>query len=116
MREKTKLGFTSAPRATVSMMRELKNGNSVSLVGDGPYGPSGKLKPGAAMMARHTRKAIIPISVKASSSFRLPWRWDRYEIALPFSKIEIIFHPPVEPPQGDLAETHQRVQSLLGNP
>jgi lysophospholipid acyltransferase (LPLAT)-like uncharacterized protein len=66
----------------------LAYGHSVGVTVDGPRGPRGVSKVGAAVIAH--RGGVPLVWVKARSSFR--WRlgsWDRFEIPLPFSKVSI---------------------------
>lgn len=63
-------------------------GHSVGVTVDGPRGPRGVSKVGAAVIAH--RSGVPLLWVKTTCSFR--WRmgsWDRFEIPLPFSKVSI---------------------------
>jgi len=66
----------------------LEFGHSVGVTVDGPRGPRGVSKVGAAVIAH--RGDVPLVWVKSVASFK--WRlgsWDRFEIPLPFSKVLI---------------------------
>lgn len=71
----------------------LKSGKSVISYADGPYGPPGELKAGLVAVALRSGIPIMVCRVEARSSVRLKWRWDRYEVPLPFSSVRISFIP-----------------------
>lgn len=94
------LGFqtvrvTSRPRATLALVQLLKKGSHIAIAVDGPYGPQGVVKPGASYLARKTGKPIVPARIEIEKSSRLAWRWDKYEIPLPFTKATISFGEPI---------------------
>jgi lysophospholipid acyltransferase (LPLAT)-like uncharacterized protein len=76
-------GAVSALRQGV---RRLNEGYVLALSPDGPKGPLMRLNDGVLYYARMTGAPIIPVCFSCSR----PWfqnRWDKYLIALPFSKI-----------------------------
>lgn len=94
------LGFetvrvTSRQKATLRLVKLLKSGRYLAIAGDGPYGPPGVMKPGPAYLAKKTGRPIVATRVEVEKSFRLRWRWDKYEIPLPFTKAKIIFGEPI---------------------
>lgn len=94
------LGFetvrvTSPQRATLQLVKLLKSGRHLAIAADGPSGPPGSIKPGPSYLAKKTGRPIVTVRVEAEKSFRLPWRWDKYEIPLPFTKAKIMFGNPI---------------------
>jgi lysophospholipid acyltransferase (LPLAT)-like uncharacterized protein len=76
-------GAVSALRQGV---RRLNEGYILALSPDGPKGPLMRLNDGVIYFARMTGAPIIPVCYSCSR----PWfqkRWDRYLVALPFSRI-----------------------------
>ncbi|MDE6250928.1 MAG: DUF374 domain-containing protein [Alphaproteobacteria bacterium] len=68
-------------------VRVLRGGKySMCLSPDGPGGPSLRVQDGALYFAKMTGAPIIPVCFSASNGW-LQNRWDRYLVALPFSKI-----------------------------
>ena len=87
---------TSRQKATLRLIQLLENGFHVALAVDGPDGPAGVMKPGPAYLAKKTGRPIIPVWVIPQKSFRLNWRWDKYEIPFPFTKAKIVLGRPIE--------------------
>ncbi len=112
------LGFqtvrvTSRPRATLALVQLLKKGFHIAIAVDGPHGPQGVVKPGAAYLAGKTGKPIIPARIEIEKSFRLAWRWDKYEIPFPFTKAKIIFGDPIYV-TGSSNDVESKVKAALG--
>ncbi len=77
-------GGISVLRQGVRVLRQ--GGYSVCISPDGPGGPSLRVQDGALYFAKMSGAPIIPVCFSASRA-RLQKRWDRYLVALPFSKI-----------------------------
>ncbi len=76
-------------------VRVLRQGNySMCISPDGPGGPSLRVQDGALYFAKMTGAPIIPVCFSASHAW-LQKRWDRYLVALPFSKITCKVGEPV---------------------
>lgn len=76
------------------MLRELKKGGEVLIVPDGPRGPDRVFKPGAVRLARETGAILVPFSF-SSSRRRFLRSWDRFLLALPFSRIVAVHGKPI---------------------
>lgn len=79
----TSNGAVSVLRAGVRVLRN--DGRSIVMCPDGPSGPSLRLQDGAMYYAKMAGVPIIPVCFASSKSW-FQTRWDRYLIALPFSK------------------------------
>jgi lysophospholipid acyltransferase (LPLAT)-like uncharacterized protein len=77
-------------------VRELKRGQNIVLMPDGPRGPREIAKPGIAQIAVLANASVFPISAMPQKSWRLN-SWDRFMLPKPFSKIEIRIHEPIVP-------------------
>jgi lysophospholipid acyltransferase (LPLAT)-like uncharacterized protein len=75
----------------------VRAGGSAVFAVDGPAGPSGKAKPGAARLAQRCGVPVIPVSFRASRCFEFRDRWDRLAFPLPFSEIDIQYGQPLSP-------------------
>ncbi len=106
---------TSNSRATIRLLQHLRQNFHVGLAVDGPKGPRGIIKPGVLYLSSKSKKPLVIISVKCFNSIRLTWRWDRYEIPLPFSKAEIVFNPPIVLADNGFV-SQPRISTLLGAP
>jgi lysophospholipid acyltransferase (LPLAT)-like uncharacterized protein len=47
------------------------------------------------VLARETGAAIIPVSLAARRRWEAP-SWDRFQVPLPFTRVRIEVHPPIE--------------------
>ncbi len=77
-------GGISVLRAGVRVLRA--GDHSLCISPDGPGGPSLRVQDGALYFAKMTGAPIIPVCYSASRA-RFQQRWDRYLVAMPFSKI-----------------------------
>jgi len=74
----------------------IKTGYDAAVAIDGPPKPLiyHKAKPGILYLSQKTGLPIVPVSINIKRKIILFWRWDRFEIPLPFSEIEIKFGKP----------------------
>lgn len=79
----TSSGAVSVLRAGLRVLQNEKR--CIVMCPDGPSGPSLRLQEGAMYYARMAGVPIIPVCFSSSKSW-FQTRWDRYLIALPFSK------------------------------
>ncbi len=97
-----RLGFTSsrgsstrgAVRATVGLIKALKQGRSVTLMPDGPKGPRHELKRGVISLAQKTGAPLILHSFATNKPIFLR-SWDRFLIWKPFSRCAVFFSEPI---------------------
>jgi len=80
----TSEGGISVLRQGVRILRQ--GDHSMCISPDGPGGPSLRVQDGALYFAKMTGAPIIPVCFSASHAW-FQNRWDRYLVALPFSKI-----------------------------
>jgi hypothetical protein len=78
------------------LVKVIEQGYEVPLAVDGPPPPliHHKAKPGILFLSQQTGVPVIPVGIKMKRKIVLPWRWDRYEIPLPWSEVEITFGRP----------------------
>jgi lysophospholipid acyltransferase (LPLAT)-like uncharacterized protein len=88
--------------ATRQLLRVLKDGHCVAITPDGPRGPRMRMSDGVVMLARLTGVPVIPVAY-SNSRRRLLSTWDRFHVALPFSRFIVIYGDPIEVPR-DLDE------------
>ncbi|MFC1642266.1 lysophospholipid acyltransferase family protein [Myxococcota bacterium] len=77
------------------IVRSLKQGADAAMAVDGPRGPAGRAKPGAAVAARLAEAVLLPVASAASSKWVLRRTWDRFELPLPFARVAIVVGSPV---------------------
>ena len=72
-----------------------KKGN-LALTLDGPLGPYHEPKSFPFITALLTKRRVLPLTAKFKRKINLKSRWDNFTIPLPFNKIEVHFHSPIE--------------------
>lgn len=105
----SKRGGASALRAT---QRLLTTGKSVAITPDGPRGPRMRAKMGAIKAAQLSGAPILPISGTVSRR-RILSSWDRFCLALPFSRGLILWGEPIEVPRHATSEELESLRRLL---
>jgi len=103
-------------QALRTMVKAIKRGESVGITPDGPRGPRMRATDGVISVARLGGVPIIPATV-ATSRRRVLGSWDRFLIALPFSKGVFIWGDPLYVERGaseiDLADARQQLEDQL---
>jgi lysophospholipid acyltransferase (LPLAT)-like uncharacterized protein len=87
-------GGTGALRA---MVRFVKAGDCVGITPDGPNGPAMRASSGIVAAAKIARAPIVPISY-ATSRRRILGTWDRFHLALPWSRGVFLWGEPLSVP------------------
>ena len=111
--------YGSSHKGGVSVLRKgvriLKNGGwGICMSPDGPGGPSLRVKDGALYFAKMSGAPIIPICYSSSRAW-MQERWDRYMIALPFSKIACNVGNPIYVPKDATPEQFEEIRHNLEN-
>jgi lysophospholipid acyltransferase (LPLAT)-like uncharacterized protein len=97
------MGYTAPARGSSSragssslraLVREMRNGCTVSLVADGPRGPARCAKAGVVILGQLTQAPIYPVSFSASAVWRAG-SWDGTIIPLPFARVVCAFGQPI---------------------
>jgi lysophospholipid acyltransferase (LPLAT)-like uncharacterized protein len=95
-----------------TMVKTLKQGDSVGITPDGPRGPSRKLSPGVIAAARLSGCSVYPLAWSVSNKKRLS-TWDRMVIARPFSKGVIAYGEPIHVPRSLTKEEQEQYRQLI---
>jgi lysophospholipid acyltransferase (LPLAT)-like uncharacterized protein len=77
---------TSLSREMARLGRE---GRSLVVSCDGPFGPFRVVKPGVLIVARESGVPIQPWAIASRPTLRLNGRWDRMLLALPFGRLRV---------------------------
>lgn len=93
---KTIAGSTSknGREALMAMLRALRNGENIAITPDGPRGPLQVAAMGVATTAKLSGKPVLPITFSARHHKRAK-SWDRFMVALPFSRISFCVGAPI---------------------
>jgi len=91
----TTLGGSAALR---TMLRHIRARASVGITPDGPNGPAMRATEGIVAAARLTRAPIVPMTYATSRRVILA-SWDRFHLALPFSRGVFLWGEPIRVPE-----------------
>jgi hypothetical protein len=104
--------------ASLALLRLLKQGRNVALTPDGPRGPRMRLAPGVVSLARLSGAPIIPVAFAGNHRYLLD-SWDRFHLALPFSRIVFVFGEPIFVPReiavSEEANWVQRIETAISD-
>ena len=115
----------AAGRATLQVIKALKQGRDSLIAPDGPDGPAYELKAGVAFLAQKAEANIMPVGVWTRQAYQRK-RWDHYMIPYPFARIHMVFGRPILVNKNDdstallaqitkaLHEARTRAQELAG--
>ncbi|HEX7668921.1 MAG TPA: DUF374 domain-containing protein [Polyangiaceae bacterium] len=79
----------------VSLVRLVRGGLDAAFAVDGPRGPIGVPKAGAALAAQRANALLVPVASAARSKLVLRGTWDAFEIPWPFSRVAVVVGEPV---------------------
>jgi lysophospholipid acyltransferase (LPLAT)-like uncharacterized protein len=93
-------GSTSrrGPQALRELTTWARRDRDLAITPDGPRGPAYVAQEGVIALAQLTGRPIIPVSWHANWKIRLR-SWDRFQIPLPFSRVEFFFDKPIHVPR-----------------
>ncbi len=94
--------------AMTRMIKYVDAGHPAVLTVDGPVGPRGHVRPGIALLSAKTGAAVIPMAVIASRRRFLTKTWDRLQIPLPFTRIDLHAGATMFPNPGESLEAFSR--------
>ena len=98
--------------AAKALVEVLRSGQDVGITPDGPRGPAYELKPGALVVARRARSAVLLLGLDYEHSWRLP-SWDGFHVPMPFSRMRLRVVSFKVDPRDDLGEVARRMGALL---
>jgi lysophospholipid acyltransferase (LPLAT)-like uncharacterized protein len=90
-------------RALLQVSRQLKGGQAVGILADGPRGPARAAKPGPVLLAARAGVPLLPVMWGADRCWVLN-SWDRYLIPKPFARIAIYIGKPIYVPRSTRRE------------
>ena len=91
-------------RGLAGVVREMKRaGVDAAFAVDGPRGPYGVAKGGAVLAARAAGAVLVPTMGVTRRGFVLRKAWDRFTVAWPFTRVDVVLGAPIEPDGADEA-------------
>jgi len=95
-----------------TMVRLLADGNLIAITPDGPRGPRMRAKAGAIKLAQLSGAPLVPASGSVKRRVLLG-TWDRFCLALPFSRGIILAGEPIDVPRDATDAELERLRRLL---
>jgi lysophospholipid acyltransferase (LPLAT)-like uncharacterized protein len=111
VRGSTSRGGARGLAALVRAMR--REAADAAFAVDGPRGPIGAVKGGVVVAARATGAVIVPMTGAVRRGIVLSRTWDRFAIAWPFTRVDVVLGPPVDPTVDSCAR--ETVERALGS-
>jgi lysophospholipid acyltransferase (LPLAT)-like uncharacterized protein len=85
-----------AVRGLAAVVRRMRRGDvDAAFAVDGPRGPYGDVKPGAAWVARRAGGALVPMGSAVARGVTFGRAWDRFRLAFPFTRVAVVLGAPV---------------------
>jgi lysophospholipid acyltransferase (LPLAT)-like uncharacterized protein len=85
-------------RGLAALVRAMRReGADAAFAVDGPRGPRGVVKAGVVAAARATGAVIVPMAGRVRRGMVFRRTWDRFAIAWPFTRVEVVLGSPLEP-------------------
>jgi lysophospholipid acyltransferase (LPLAT)-like uncharacterized protein len=104
-------GSTSrrGPQALLELTSWARRGYDLAVTPDGPRGPRYVVQPGAVAAARVSGLPVIPISCNSRSKIQLR-SWDRFQIPLPLTPLEVRLGPALQLDDSDQTMEQWRLE------
>jgi lysophospholipid acyltransferase (LPLAT)-like uncharacterized protein len=100
------------PQALLELTTWAEHGCDVAITPDGPRGPRYVVQPGAISLAELTGLPIIPVCYRSSWKMQAG-SWDRFQIPLPFARVEVVFGEPMHIPRDAGEAERERFRAEL---
>lgn len=96
-------------RGLAALVRAMKRERAdAAFAVDGPRGPLGVVKGGAIAAAQATGAVVVPMTGRVRRGIVLRRAWDRFALAWPFTRVDVVLGAPVEPGSADARQTVER--------
>jgi len=90
----------------------LRRGSSTAISPDGPHGPCRVLKKGVLHLSRDSGIPILPLRLSASRVIHAGW--DRKAIPFPWSKITVVYGPPITVTEDNFERAGRALADSMG--
>jgi len=96
------------------LVEHVAGGSPAIIAVDGPRGPRGRVRKGIASLAQRADAAIVTVVLVPTARIRVTLSWDRFQVPLPFSRIDAYFAEPIRPEPGEGVEAlRRRIEASL---
>jgi hypothetical protein len=100
------------PQALRELTGWLRKGYDIALTPDGPRGPRYVVQDGIIALGQLTGRPVIPVGTKVHWKLTVK-SWDRFQIPLPFSRVDVLVAPAVFVPRESDDAHRQQLRSQL---
>jgi hypothetical protein len=99
-------------RGLAQLVRAMKRESAdAAFAVDGPRGPLGVVKGGLLVAARATGAVVVPLTGLVRRGLLLRRTWDRFTLAWPFTRVDVVLGAPIDP--GERADAREAVERSL---
>ncbi len=95
-----------------AILRALSRGECVGVTPDGPRGPRMRASSGVVEIARMSGAPVLAAAFSTSRR-KVMGSWDRFVVALPFSRGVFVWSPPIEVPRNADAEAREAARRQI---
>jgi lysophospholipid acyltransferase (LPLAT)-like uncharacterized protein len=94
--------------ALIALINHVRSGQSAFLAVDGPRGPRNRAHKGIAVLSQKSGGVVINAAVIPSRRWIFARSWDRFQVPLPFCRVDCYFAAPIHPQAGESVEAYRR--------
>ncbi|MBI5184386.1 MAG: lysophospholipid acyltransferase family protein [Nitrospinae bacterium] len=105
-------GYKEGARALRRLIRILKKGGSIGIIGDGSRGPVFQAQKGIVRLAALSGATLLPITYGTPAKFVFR-SWDRFILPYPFAKVKVVYGCPVVVPRKITANEEEEMRVEL---
>lgn len=102
-------------QALDAMIEHVQQGRGSALIAvDGPRGPRGQVRKGIAKLSKQTESTVLNIVLVPRWRIIFRGAWDRFQLPLPFTRIDAYIAEPIDPNPNETVEAmRQRIERSL---
>jgi lysophospholipid acyltransferase (LPLAT)-like uncharacterized protein len=94
--------------ALSDLAEHLRSGSPAYLAVDGPRGPRNRVHKGVAALSQRTGAAVLNVAAVPTRRWISKRSWDRFQIPMPFCRIDIFMAAPIWPQPDESVEQYRR--------
>ncbi|WP_231932995.1 DUF374 domain-containing protein [Botrimarina mediterranea] len=97
-----------------ALVDHVSAGSPAIIAVDGPRGPRGRVRKGIAALALRADATVVNVILVPRWRLRITLSWDRFQVPLPFSRIDAYFAEPIRPePNEGIESVRRRIETAL---
>ena len=97
-----------------ALVEHVSTGSPAIIAVDGPRGPRGRVRKGIAALALRADATVVNVVLVPRWRLRITISWDRFQVPLPFSRIDAYFADPIRPePNEGIESIRRRIETAL---